>query len=202
MNSQKRIFTLLTFSLLFLTTAFSISAQPQPAGPSYEATLHVLAASSPGSPGTELPQSLSAVSRQLRGDFGASSLRLINTYFGRMSNQGTLEQKGLSNAYTPEPQPGSPSFLDWNLVGLSPSQGGTGQDVYQFHSFRFGARVPVRVGVSQDEKSPVPINYESIGLSLTRLSVRDGVPTLLGTLTQPKTDATLFLVLTVKNIDK
>ncbi len=204
MHSQKRIFILFNFSLLFLITAISISAQAQPqqAESNYEATLHVLVASSQAPAGSDLPQSLSAVARQVRGEFAVSNLRLIHTYLGRMSNQGSLEQKGVSNAYTPDPQPGSPSFLDWNLHGLRSSQGPAGQDMHQFQVFRFGARVPVRVGVFQDEKTPAPINYESIGLTLNRLSVRENTPTLIGTLTQPKTDATLFLVLTVKNVDK
>jgi hypothetical protein len=203
MQSQKRLFSLLNYSLLFLITSISISAQPlQPAESNYDATLHVLVASGQGSTGTELPQSLSSVSRQVKNEFGVSNLRLINTYLGRMTDQGSLEQKGVSNAYTPEPQPGSPSFLDWNLVGLRTSQGSNGQDTLQFQSFRFGARIPVRIGVVQDERAPAPVNYESIGLTLQRLNLRENSPTLIGTLIQPKTDATLFLVLTVKDAGK
>lgn len=205
MNSQKQIFTLLTFSLVFLITAasgFGQADQNKLAEPNYEATLHVLAGSNQAGQGEALPSLLSPVAKQIRGEFGTTNLRLINTYLGRMSNTGNLDYKGVSNAYVQEPQAGSPSFLDWRLVGLRNLQNGSGQSVYQFQSFRFGARVPVRIGSFQDEKAPAPINYEAIGLTLDRMSVRDNVPTLVGTLTQPKTDGTLFLVLTVKNVDK
>lgn len=205
MNSQIRIFSLLTFSLVFLIGAASTFAQAdqaKSADPNYEATLHVLVASSQAGPGDTLPQGLSAIARQVRGEFGASNLKLINTYLGRMSSNGSLEYKGVSNAYAQEPMPGSPSFLDWRLSGLRNMQNAAGQPVYQFQGFRFGARVPVRVGSFQDEKVPAPINYEATGLTVDRISVRDNVPTLIGTLTQPKTDGTLFLILTVKNVDK
>ena len=207
MNTLKRLFTLLSLSLLFLITVISISAQtgPQPVvEANYEAVLHVLAASNHTVPGDALPTALGAVSRQIRGDFGTANLRLVNTYLGRMSNTGSLEYKGVSNAYVQEPQAGTPSFLDWRLVGLRPLQNSAGQGVYQFQSFRFGARVPVRIGGLPDDGGKVgaPVNYEAIGLTLDRMSVKENVPTLVGTLTQPKTDGTLFLILTVKNVDK
>lgn len=205
MSSQKRIFTSLTFSLVFLITVISVSAQaeqPKPAEANYEAVLHVLVSGSQSGPGEALPTALTAVSRQIRSDFGSSNLRLINTYLGRLSNTGNLEYKGVSNAYAPEPMPGSPSFVDWRLVGLRNLQNAAGQPVHQLQSFRFGARVPVKVGNFQDEKVPAPINYEAIGLNLDRMSVRENLPTLVGTLTQPRTEGTLFLVLTVRNADK
>lgn len=204
MSLQKRIFTPLTFSLLFLIAVISAAAQadpPKPAEPNYEAVLHVLVSGNQG-PGESVPAALNTVSRQIKTEFGSSNLRLINTYLGRLSNAGSLEYKGVSNAYAPEALPGSPSFLDWRLTNMRNLQNAAGQPVFQFQGFRFGARVPVRVGNFQDEKAPAPVNYEAIGLNLDRMSVRENVPTLLGTLTQPRTDGTLFLVLTIRNADK
>lgn len=206
MNSQKRIITPLIVSLLFLiavVSGFGQAEQAKLAEPNYEATLHVLVGSNQAGQGADLPQSLTAVARQVRSDFGTSNLRLINTYLGRLSNSGSLDYKGVSSAYLQEAETGSPSFLDWRLVGLKSLQNSAGQNVHQFQSFRFGARVPVRIGVRDDSgKMTAPINYEAIGLTLDRMSVRENVATLVGTLTQPKTDGTLFLVLTVKNVDR
>ena len=204
MSFQKRIFTSITFSLLVLITLITTQAQtepPKPADANYEALLHVLVSGNQG-PGEAVPAGLSAVSRQIRAEFGSGNLRLINTYVGRLSNMGSLEYKGVSTAYGPEAMPGSPSFLDWRLANLRSMQNAAGQPVFQFQSFRFGARVPVRVGNVADDKAPVPINYEAIGLTVDRLSVRENVPTLIGTLTQPRTDGTFFLVLTVRNADR
>jgi len=203
MYSQNHFFRPLTLSLLFLITSISVFAQgpQQQSDANYEAILHVLVDS--GQTGESLPRSLDAVSRQVKDEFGTSKLRLINTYLGRMSNQGRFDYKGISNAYSSDQQPAPPSFLEWNLSDLKPAKGDGGQDIYQFQFFRFGARVPIRGAVpAQEEKTPVVFNYENLGLTVSRLNVRDNSPTLIGTLTQPKTEATLFLVLTVRNVDK
>ena len=205
MNSYKRLLSLLVFSASLLTTAIWSYGQGDPskaADPTHEAVLHVLVESAQGAAGESVPQSLAATARQLRSDFGASNLRLINTHYGRLSNAGNLEYKGVSAAYSQESQAGAPSFMDWRLSGLRSSHNSAGQAVYQLQGFRFGARVPVRVGTPKEESGPAPINYESIGLTLDRVSIRENTPTLIGTLIQPKTDATVFLILTVRNVDK
>lgn len=174
------------------------------AEPNYDAILHIVASSlEPGSAET-LPQSLSAVSKQLRSDFGATNLKLLNTYVGRMTNAGSLEYKGVSNAYAPLPESDTLTFLEWSLTGLKNLQNATGQNVFQFQAFRFGARVPIKVLNYRDETGKVPAvyNYESIGLTLSRMSVLENAPTLIGTLSQPRTNGTLFLILILKNAAK
>lgn len=207
MNSQKRIFSLLTFSLIFLITTVSLFAQGDQskiAEPNYEAVLHVLVSSNQSGPVENLPSSLSSVAKQVRGEFGGQGLKLINTYLGRLSNAGNMEYKGVSNSYVQEAEPGTPSFLEWSLAGMRTMQNPAGQNVYHFQNFRFGARVPVRVAsFSGDGGTKAPVfNYEQIGLNISRMGVRENTPTLMGTLTQPRTDGTLFLVLTVRNVDK
>lgn len=201
MNPLKSV-SILTFALLFFITVLAVPAQTEPkaslAGPSYEAALHVLLGSDQTKGGDILPPALAPIARQVRSDFGPISLKVVETHLGRLSNNGALENKGVSSGYKPGVDVGAPIFLDWRLVNLMSAQNAAGQNVYQFQSFRFGARVPVRVG----EGPGAPITYESIGLTLDRFNVRDGVPTLVGTLTQPKTDGTLFLVLTVKGVEK
>ncbi|MGD9587489.1 MAG: hypothetical protein AB7Q37_09760 [Pyrinomonadaceae bacterium] len=202
---QNRIFKTVAISFIFAAAAVSAAAQgdpPRPAEASFEAVLYVLAAGGQSAQGDAVPSSLNAISREIRAEFGSANLRVINTYFGRLSSMGNLDYKGVSNAYAPEAMPGSPSFLDWRLTGIRIAQIASGQPAFQLQSFRFGARVPVRAGNFADEKAPAPINYEAIGLTVERVSVRENVPTLIGTLVQPRTDGTLFLVLTVRNADK
>ncbi len=207
MNSLKQIFSLLTFTSVFLICIAAAlgqaDAKPQ-AEPNYDAILHVVVGSSDSAQADSLPQSLSSVSKQLRSDFGVSNLKLLNTYLGRMTTLGSLEYKGVSSGYASTPDSDTPTFLDWNLSGLKSLQNGAGQNVFQFQSFRFGARVPVKVTNNRDDsgKSPLIINYESIGLNLSRMSVVENSATLVGTLSQPRTNGTLFLILTVKNATK
>lgn len=207
MITKKITIKITTFilSTLIATTAIMAQAdQAKIAEPNFEVLLHVLVASNQTGQGEAVPAGLANVAKQVRNEFGTSSLRLINTNLGRLTNSGSLEYKGVSSAFAPEPEPGSPSFLELRLAGLKLLQNAAGQDVYSFQSFRFGARIPVRLTNFRDEsgKSPAVVNYESIGLNLDRVNLRENLPTLIGTLTQPRTEGTLFLVLTVKNADK
>ncbi len=189
--------------LLAAVAAFGQGDQLKPGDLNLEATLHVLVDSNRTDTGKPLPTSLAGVARQLRSEFGAQNLRVLNTYLGRLGNAGSIEYKGVSNSYVQDPIPGSPSFLEWRVIDLRSVKNSSGASVYQVQSVSFGARVPVQAGVRDEAgKTVSPINYESIGLSLQRFSVSDATPTILGNLNQPNTGGSLFLVLTVKNVEK
>ncbi len=207
MNSLKRIFSLLSLSSIFLiciATAFGQAEAKLQAEPNYDAILHVVVASSEPGQSDSLPQSLSSVSKQLRSDFGVTNFKLLNTYLGRMTNSGSLEYKGVSNAYAPVQESDTLTFLDWNLTGMKSLQNAAGQSVFQFQAFRFGARVPIKTSSFKDDSGKVNAvyNYESIGLTLQRMSVVENSPTLVGTLSQPRTNGTIFLILTVRSAAK
>ena len=74
------------------------------------------------------------------------------------------------------------------------------QNGFQARSFRFGARVPVRVGTTRDSAGAVTpvVNYEPVGLTMNMIGLPANTPTLIGTISLPKTTGTIFLVATVR----
>jgi hypothetical protein len=89
----------------------------------------------------------------------------------------------------------APTFFEWTIGNFRSMQNG-----FQARSFRFGARVPVRTGTVKDAggvASPV-INYEAVGISMNVIGLPANTPTLIGTISLPKTAGTIFLVATVK----
>ena len=198
MNLTKYTFCLFVFPLLFLSSTFSASAQSdasQQLERSYEIALHVVIGSNDATSRADLPASLSAVSKQLKGNFAFSSYRLANTFIGRVSNTGTVEYKSVSNILGQETDAEAPTFLEWTMVNFRAVQNG-----FQARSFRFGARVPVRTGtvkVASGVSRPV-INYEAVGITMNLLGLPANTPTLVGTISLPKTSGTIFLVATVK----
>jgi hypothetical protein len=196
MNQIRQAFKIVALSLFVFVAVSSASAQgppdPQRAEPSYEISLHVLIGSNEAAPrGTEVPSSLSAISRQLKNNFSFSSYRLVNTYLGRISNTGNIEYKSISNILGQEPATEAQSFLEWSIVGLRSMQNG-----FQGRSFRFGARVPIKT--SKDENAVV---YESVGLTMQMIGLPANTPTLVGTISLPKTTGTIFLVATIKSAE-
>jgi hypothetical protein len=50
----------------------------------------------------------------------------------------------------------------------------------------------------ENGKASDVVNYESVGLVVNRLAIPENRPTMIGTISLPKTSGTVFLVLTVK----
>jgi hypothetical protein len=148
--------------------------------------------------GQAVPQNLSNVVRQLRGSYSFAEYRLSNTYLGRVANGGNFEFKSLSTLFGRGAESETPSFLDWSLHALRAAPSSSGRTDIAV-GFRFGARIPIKVSAREEAGKQIPIfNYESIGLNAGRVSMAENTPTLLGTLSLPGTNNTMFVVLTFK----
>jgi hypothetical protein len=198
MNQSKRYFSFFALPLLALLFVSPTLAQPDGAllEPSYEVALHVVIGSNEAGGKNDLPANLSSLSKHLKGNFSFSNYRLANTFLGRVSNTGNIEYKSVSNILGQETDPESQTFLEWSMVNFRALQNG-----FQARTFRFGARVPIRTATFKDGSgalSPV-VNYESIGLTMNVIGLPANVPTLVGTISLPKTTGTIFLVATIKS---
>ena len=201
--NKSRIYSLLTaIPLLLLLTISNTLAQAydpnQKMEPSYEVALHVVIGSNEAGARGDLPASLNSISRQLKNNFSFSNYRLANTFLGRITNTGNIEYRSVSNILGQGSDPESQTFLEWSMGSFRSMQNG-----FQARSFRFGAKVPVRVGSTRDEAGRVNpvINYEPVGLTLSMIGFTPNTPTLVGTISLPKTTGTIFLVATIKPLD-
>ena len=198
MNQSKRSFSFLVLPLLILLGVSAVVAQPDGGQlePSYEIALHVIIGSNEPGARSDVPACLSNVSKHLKSNFSFSNYRLANTFLGRISNSGNIEYKSVANILGQENESGeSQTFLEWSMTNFRSAPGG-----FQARTFRFGARVPVRTGTFKDSSgvaSPV-VNYEAVGLTMTVMGLPANTPTLVGTISLPKTTGTIFLVATIK----
>ena len=183
------------FPLLILISANVIFGQAMPPQlePSFEVSLQVVIGSNDATGArADLPPNLATISRQLKSTYSFQNYRLANTFLGRVSNNGTVEYKSVSNIFG-EPTEGgdAQTFLDWSLVNFQAMPTG-----FQARSFRFGARIPV---VTRQTKDTAPMMaYEAIGLTINTIGLPINKPTLVGTISLPKTIGTVFLVATIK----
>ena len=198
MNLSKNAFSFFVLPLFLLASFSSASAQSitvEQLEPSYEVALHMVIGSNESGPGVSLPASLSSVSRRLKGNFSFSNYRLANTFIGRVSNTGTIEYKSVSNILGQDSGGEAQTFLEWSLGSFRVVPNG-----FQARSFRFGARVPVKVQSSKDSAGVVSsvVNYEAIGLNMNMIGLPANTPTLVGTISLPNTAGTIFLVATIR----
>ena len=200
--NQLKYLLIATFvsALLF---ALPITSFGQAVEPSHEVSLQILIGSNEAGERDSVPKNLAAISSQLKSTFAFSNYRLAGTFLGRVSNGGNFEYKSLSNIFGRETDYRSQTFMDWSIVTLREGATPKGEG-FQAQAFRLGARVPVTTEMIKDAvtgKERSVVNYEPIGLSLVRLGLSENTPTLIGTLSLPGANDTLFLIMTVKSAD-
>lgn len=199
--SKPKFFIFAAVFLAALSSVFAQTDEKNQVEPSYEVVLQVLVASN--KPNTDkLPPSLANVAKKLKSEYSFSNYNLAATFLERISLNGGVEHKGLLNQLG-QNQENDTYFSDWGLNGLRPASNSKGQPVIHFQHFRFGARVPIVVQIQKDAKGDNNriINYEQIGVGLSRFNVPENVPTVVGSLSTQKTDEFVFLILTVKKAD-
>lgn len=202
MSASRRvshISTLFFICIAGVVPAFSQADAKTALEPSYEAVLQVVIGSNELTPGSKLPKNLSSISGMLDDNYSFASYRLANTFIGRVANTGGIEYKSVSDIFGKTSEGDWPTFLDWNLSGLRSNVTADSASAFQVQQFRFGARVPIRTMRSvENGKASDVVNYESVGLVVNRLAIPENRPTMIGTISLPKTSGTVFLVLTVK----
>lgn len=193
----------LLIALAFSTLVWAQQDINQASDSGLEATLHVVLGTNDSGARDELPTGLANAARSLRSTFGFSSLRLVNTYHGRVGNGGTIDYKSISNIQGETADSESPSFLDWRLSRVRSIQNAGERPSFSIELFRFGARIPIKAaGPRDDSGKPANVNYyESIGLNLEKTGIPSNSPTLVGTLALPKTTGTILLILTIKPVE-
>ncbi len=196
----------LLYSILFVFASMNFAvtaAYGQTVEPSYDVSLQLLVGSNDGGSIPEVPQNLSAISRQIKGAFPFLNYRLAHTLLGRVSNTGSLEYKSVGDVFAQPSDRRFESFLEWTMGNIRNMPTAKGPSGFQAQAFRFGARVPVVTGNAKDETGKlIPIvNYEQIGLSLGKIGLSENMPTLMGTVNLPGAGGTIFLVMTVKSAD-
>lgn len=169
----------------------------------HDVQLYLLAASNePGGRGG-VPASLDGVIRQLRAALPFSNYRLASTFLNRVRDGGSLEVSGVgggSPLAAGAANPNSPTFFSFNLTNVKLITGGGDQPFIRVSRLRFGLKVPVQtatVGGEGGKPSYPVLQYQDTGIS-TEVSVREGTPTVVGTMTSSRPDEPFILVLTLK----
>jgi hypothetical protein len=136
--------------------------------------------------------------KQLKSSLAFANYRLVGTFTNRIRSGGTLEARGVLSSEVISPVTNNSIIYDFTLgqvrVAVDDNQS------IEILKFRFGLRMPILVEMSRgDANTPAThsINFEGLGLT-TELSVREGSPTVVGTMTTNKPGQLLVLVINIK----
>lgn len=208
--------SLLITALLITTALFAASpqasAQNESASPSaakakaedttaIEVQLHlIVGTNAAGSNEEKLPSSLDAVVKQLRATFAFRNYHLAETSLNRVRNGGKLSLRwaGGQMLETSAATAATPGFNEFRVTTVQLVQDEAGRNAIQMTDFNFGARIPIQVPSVASNGNTVPvIQYEQTGIT-TDLTVREGEPTIVGTLNVGPTGDALIIVVTAR----
>lgn len=164
-----------------------------------EVQLHLIVARKTADGDEEkLAPSFDAVLKQLKATFTFKSYRLATTLLNRVRNGGRLSLRWVgSPLLAPSAATTStPGFNDFNVQMVKLDKDGAGRDVVQMHGFNFGARIPIQIPSVASAGAPT-IQYENTGIT-TDISVREGEPTIVGTLNVGPSGDALIIVVSAK----
>ena len=171
----------------------------------HELQLHLLNASNVAGARDRVPESLAGVVRQLRGSLPHSGYSVAATTFNRVRDGGTVEFRGVGGSpLSPNVQgnPLLPAFYTYALSTVNLAEGSGGTPFIRLRAIRFGLRVPVQTSSVKAEGTTGPsfpvIQWEDTGLTTTEISVREGEPTVVGTITTARPEEVFVLVITAR----
>jgi hypothetical protein len=168
----------------------------------HDIQIYLLVGSNQSGERSGLPAMLDPVIKQLRSSMPYSNYHLGASFFNRVKNGGSLNVKGVAGSLFPVGTgPNTPAFYEFNLVGVKLDANVPSQRIVEINRFGFGLRMPViTTGTRTDDGKttgyPV-INYESTGIH-TEVSIGEGIPTIIGTMTTGRADESFILVITIK----
>lgn len=184
-------------------SAPSVTAAPSSARGqevNYDVQLHLLVASNENTEKGTLPQSDEAIVRQLRSSLSFTNYRLASTFLNRVKDGGSLEVKGIGSFATASVSATSPTFYEYTLLQVKLDTDDASQPMIQIPKFRFGLRLPIQISSTRADGSNIAtpvINYEPVGIT-TEMSIREGSPTVVGTMTTNRPDELFILVVSLK----
>jgi hypothetical protein len=168
----------------------------------HDVQLYLLAASNAAGDGSGVPQSVEGALRQLRAALPFSNYRLATTFLNRVKDGGNLEVSGVGGSplTTGTANSVSPTFFNFSLINVRLFTSAEGQPFIQVAKLRFGLKVPIQTATVSGEagKGGYPVvQYQDTGIT-TELSVREGTPTVVGTLAASQPYESFILVVTLK----
>lgn len=179
--------------------------QGAPARPevNHEVFIHLLATADGAEGAGRVPQSLEGIVRQLKSALPPSDYRLAATFVYRVRDGAGFEVKTVSDgafAAAQTPSRFGPATFQISLANVKLIDPASAQPSINVQHFRLGMRVPVQTPNAERDRGeggqPV-VQYEEVGVN-TQLSVREGEPTLVGTLDSSRPGQLLVIVVTVR----
>lgn len=191
-NKPKFIFTIAVLSLFCLASSANSFAQQdaaKQAAPNYKIYLDTIIATNNAGDNKKLSASLSNALRDVKSD-AFSDYYLFSNSFERIGVGGQVTHNSFYDSLGQRKIDKYSVYSSWTLGKLKEFSDEKERNVIQFDNFTYQARVP--------NQTATVVSFEDIRLYISNFNVPQNTPTLIGSLSIPKSDEMLYFVLTVK----
>jgi hypothetical protein len=170
----------------------------------FEVQTHVLITAEGAESASKVPRALDGVVRQLKSMLPPADYALAATFVNRVKDDGGFEVRsaGASPFGKAQPDTLTPNIFQLSLAVKS-LEDASGERYVRVQPFRLGLKIPIQtasVGGDKGQSYPV-IQYEDTGIN-TQMSVREGEPTLVGTLNTSRPGQLFVIVITVRRVGR
>lgn len=169
----------------------------------FEVVAYMVLAGKTGTAGEAVPGELDAVVKQLKGVFGYTDFRLLDTAVLRVREGESSESTGNAGSIDTS-LPNVPTIYTVRLKATSATAGQKG-NVIRIDGFRFSLRIPYSTAAPQTGMGPSPMisaqyQFAEVGFN-TDLDVREGQKVVVGKSKVDRSGNAFILVLTAKAVD-
>ena len=183
------IAALFMFCLMSFTNSFAQDDTKQ-ASPNYKIYLDTIVAANNNSGGNKkLSAPLSNALKDVKSD-AFSNYYLFSNSYERIGVSGQITHNSIYESIGQRKVENYAVYSNWALGKLREFSDEKSRSVVQFDNFTFSARVP--------SPTATVVNYEEIRLYVSNFNVLQNVPTVIGSLSVPKSDEMLYFVLTAR----
>jgi hypothetical protein len=171
----------------------------------FEVQTHVLITAEGAESASKVPQALDGVVRQLKLVLPPADYRLAATFVNRVKDDGGFDVRsaGATPFGSPQAGPFTPNIFQLSL-SVKAFEDASGERYVRVQPFRLGLKIPIQtatVGGGDKGQSYPVIQYEDTGVT-TQMSVREGEPTLVGTLSTSRPGQLFIIVITVRRVGR
>jgi hypothetical protein len=186
-----------------VTQSANAAATPAPPsaagleGVQHKVQLQLIVASNAAQAKTDLPSALETAVKQLKGSMPFKNHRLIATYIYNIADGGSLSVNDTTYAsFEMESGTPVPAVYTFDVLGIKSVLNGESVRISRLR-FELRRRL-VLEPARNDGINTVAPKFDSANSGITtELSVRSGIPTIVGTVTSGLSDGVLVLVVTV-----
>ncbi|MGI8542940.1 MAG: hypothetical protein ACR2MD_05610 [Aridibacter sp.] len=193
---NKKLLQFCLMLLIALTGVNELLAQTdteQKPKPAYMIYTYTIVGSNQSGTNAKLPNDVSGVVNELKGNYSYSNYRMLATHFQWIGSGGDMLYSTVLKKFSSFQNEEYPIYANWGYSDFRENADSNGKGFVGFRNFNFKLDFPLTV--------PPAIKYSAVSINLNDVRVPADKPTVFASLPVDLTNETIFFVIKVKEVE-